>query len=199
MPGSILQHPTLVLNRNWQPVNITSVARSISMVYGDNARFVEPSTYRLFDWQDWSEIPVCDGEPYVQAVSQRFRVPEIISLKHFDKLPNSLVTFNRRNIFKRDRFTCQFCGKQPDRQELTIDHVLPRSRGGTSTWTNCVLACLNCNRRKADRLPQEAGMRLRTKPVRPRWSPAYSRHCLQIQSWRSFVSDAYWDVELNSS
>ena len=199
MSSSVLQRPTLVLNRNWQPVNITSVARSMSMVYRGSARVVDPTSYQLFDWQDWSEVPVAEDELYVQAISQRFRVPEIISLKGFDKLPNSLVTFNRRNIFKRDRFTCQYCGKQPDRQELTIDHVLPRSRGGTSTWGNCVLACLSCNRRKADRLPVEAGMRLRKEPIRPVWTPAYSRHSMQIQSWRSFISEAYWDVELNSN
>ena len=193
-----LQRPTLVLNRNWQPVNIISVARSMSMVYRGTARVVDPNSYQLFQWQDWSEIPVVEGEPYVQAVSQRFRIPEVIALKDFDKLPISLVTFNRRNIFKRDRYTCQYCGKQPDRQELTIDHVLPRSRNGTSTWENCVLACIGCNRRKADRLPVEAGMRLRNEPIQPRWTPAYSRHSVQMQSWRSFISNAYWDAELKS-
>ena len=171
----------------------------MSMVYSGNARVVDPTSYQQFDWQQWSEIPVAEGDPFVRAVSQHFAVPEVIALTGYDKLPNSLLTFNRRNIFKRDRFTCQYCGKQPDRQELTIDHVMPRSRGGGSSWSNCVLACLGCNRRKADRLPAEAGMKLRNDPVRPRWSPAYSRHSVQMQSWRSFISDVYWDVELQSS
>ena len=98
MSEAILRRPTLVLNRSWLPVNITTVARSMSMVYGGTARFVEPESYQLLQWQDWSEIPVLDGEPYIQAISQRFRVPEVIALKDFDKLPNSLVTVSYTHL-----------------------------------------------------------------------------------------------------
>ena len=197
MTATTLQRPTLVLNRSWQPVNITSVARSISMVYGGVARFVDPESYQLYDWQDWSAMKPDEDEPFLQSVSERFRVPEVVSLVRFDQLPKSAVTFNRRTIYKRDRFTCQYCGVQPSSRELTIDHVLPRSRGGESSWTNCVLACVKCNHRKADRMPKEAGMRLRKDPIQPRWNPAYSRHTLRIESWQKFISDSYWDVELH--
>ena len=196
MSVSALYQPTLVLNRSWQPVNITSVARSISMVYGGVARVVDPESYQLYDWSDWSAIRPENDEPFLQSVSQKFRVPEVVSLNRFDQLPKSAVTFNRRNIYKRDRFTCQYCATQPSSRELTIDHVLPRSRGGESTWTNCVLACVNCNHKKADRLPDEAGMRLRKNPVQPKWSPSYSRHTIRMESWQKFISDSYWDVEL---
>ena len=87
----------------------------------------------------------------------RLRVPEVIVLAEYDRLPTAAVTFSRRNIFKRDHWTCQYCGAQPGSEELTIDHVLPRSQGGISTWENCVLACVACNKRKADRTPEQAG------------------------------------------
>lgn len=196
MTASVLQQPTLVLNRSWQPINIASVARALTLVWNDNARVVDPETYQLFEWDDWARLVPEDGDPFVQAVSQRFRVPEVVTLTNFNRLPDSHVTFSRRNIFKRDRFTCQYCGQQPARDDLTIDHVLPRARGGQSAWDNCVLACLDCNQRKADRDPKQAGMRLRKQPKRPTWSPLYSRHKVRVKSWGKFVSEAYWTAEL---
>lgn len=196
MVASVLQQPTLVLNRSWQPVNVTSVARSLTMVYSGTARVVDPESYQLFDWADWSELTPEHDEPFVQSISQRFRVPEIITLVKFDRLPKASVTFSRRNIFKRDKFTCQYCSSQPRSDELTIDHVVPRAQGGQSTWDNCVLACIACNHSKADRTPEQAGMRLKKRPVRPVWNPTYSRHKVRIESWRKFVSEAYWNAEL---
>ena len=124
------------------------------------------------------------------------RVPEVIALIAFDRLPQSVVTFSRRNIFKRDRYTCQYCGRQPQPDELTIDHVNPRSQGGLSTWENCVLACVKCNHAKADRTPSQARLKLRKTPVRPDWNPVYSQHAIRVESWAKFISHAYWDAEL---
>jgi 5-methylcytosine-specific restriction endonuclease McrA len=87
---------------------------------------------------------------------------------------------------------------QPGGEELTIDHVLPRSQGGTSTWDNCVLSCIGCNKHKADRTPQQAGMTLRKTPVRPTWKPLYARHNVRMESWSKFVSETYWNVPLES-
>ena len=196
MSVHVLQRPALVLNRNWQPVNIATVARALILVWNENARVVCPETYQLFEWSDWAALQIEDGEPFIRAVKQRLRVPEVISLTHFGKLPSSHVTFSRRNIFKRDRYTCQYCGIQPRPDELTIDHVVPRSQGGGSTWENCVLACVTCNHRKADRTPEQASIRLRKIPKRPSWNPIYSRHSLRMDSWQKFVSDAYWNTEL---
>jgi 5-methylcytosine-specific restriction endonuclease McrA len=85
---------------------------------------------------------------------------------------------------------------QPGVDEPTIDHIVPRSQGGTSIWENCVLACVTCNKRKADRTPQQAGLKLRQAPVRPMWKPLYARHMVRIESWSKFVSEAYWNVKL---
>ena len=124
-------------------------------------------------------------------------MPEVILLARYGKVPGRHLVFSRRNLFKRDRYTCQYCGKQPGRDELTIDHVLPRSRGGSSTWLNCVLACLACNTRKGNRTPADAGMRLRGTPTEPRWSAQMVLGSVgRKASWERFMSDAYWDVEL---
>ena len=197
MNANVLQRSTLVLNRNWQPVNIATVARALTMVWNESARFVDPDNYQLYEWSDWTQIQPPQGQPYIQAISQRLRVPEIVALNRFDRLPTSAVTFSRRNLFKRDRFTCQYCGRQPTAEELSIDHVVPRCMGGESTWENCVLACLDCNRRKADQTPDEAGMRLRKTPSRPNWNPVYAQHGGQVESWSKFISEAYWNVNLS--
>jgi 5-methylcytosine-specific restriction endonuclease McrA len=197
MSTAVLERPTLVLNRNWQPISVATVARAVSMVWNESARIVDPQDYQLYDWEDWTSLAPREGEPFIQAVRTRFRVPEVVALTTYDRVPASVVTFSRRNIFKRDHYTCQYCGIQPGSNELTIDHVLPRSRGGVSSWQNCVLACLECNSRKADRTPAEAGLRLKKEPVRPPWKPLYAVHPAPIESWSRFVSEAYWTVELS--
>jgi 5-methylcytosine-specific restriction endonuclease McrA len=193
---AVLHRPTLVLNRHWQPVNVATVARALVLVWNESARVVDPSDFQLYGWADWSRLRVRSGELYIQAVRQQVRVPEVIVLARYEKLPESAVAFSRRNIFKRDHYTCQYCGAQPGSEELTIDHVVPRSQGGTSTWDNCVLSCLSCNKRKADRTPAQAGIVLRRAPVRPKWKPLYARHSVRIESWQKFISEAYWNVEL---
>jgi 5-methylcytosine-specific restriction endonuclease McrA len=196
MVSATLSRPTLVLNRNWQPVGVASVARSLTLVAAERARIVDPTDFQPYAWEDWSRLVPRDDEPFIQAVTFRIRAPEVITLTAYDRVPANLVAFSRRNLFKRDRHACQYCGAQPGSEELTIDHVLPRSRGGTSTWENCVLACLECNMRKANRTPAEARMPLRKEPVRPSWQPLYARQDVQIESWSRFLSEAYWTVEL---
>jgi 5-methylcytosine-specific restriction endonuclease McrA len=126
----------------------------------------------------------------------RLRVPEVVALTRYDRIPTNAVTFSRRNIYKRDRYTCQYCGAQPGTEELTLDQVVSRAQGGISTWENCVLACVSCNKRKADRTPEQARMPLRKPPVRPTWRPLYASRDMRIDSWTRFVSEAYWNVEL---
>jgi 5-methylcytosine-specific restriction endonuclease McrA len=159
---------------------------------------VDPNDYQMYSWADWSRLAPGEGEPFVRAIRMRLRVPEVVTLTDYDRLPAAAVSFSRRNIFKRDHYTCQYCGEQPGSEELTIDHVVPRAQGGTSTWQNCVLACVACNKRKADRTPVQAGLRLRKQPVRPAWKPLYASPSVRIASWSKFVSDAYWNVALES-
>jgi 5-methylcytosine-specific restriction endonuclease McrA len=196
MVAKMLQRPALVLNRNWQPVNVATVARALVLLWNESARVVDPADYQLYTWEDWSKLRPRDDERFIQAVRFRLRVPEVITLTDYDRLPSAAVAFSRRNIFKREHYTCQYCGRQPGSEELTIDHVVPRAQGGESRWDNCLLACLTCNKRKADRTPEQAGMRLRKQPVQPTWNPLYAAHELRIESWSKFVNEAYWNVEL---
>lgn len=198
MVAQVLQRPTLVLNRNWQPVRVATVARSLVLLWNEVARVVDPDTYQLFTWADWAKLRPRDGEPVIQAVRFQLRVPEVIALTHYDRVPFGTVTFSRRNVFKRDHYACQYCGTQPGTEELTIDHVIPRSHGGETSWENCVLACVDCNKRKANRTPEQAGMHLRRKPARPAWRPSYANHHVRIASWAKFISEAYWTIELEN-
>jgi 5-methylcytosine-specific restriction endonuclease McrA len=194
----MLNRPALILNRNWQPVNVATVARALVLVWNEAARVVDPESYQLYTWADWSRIAPREGDAFIQAVRLRLRVPEVIVLAEYERLPNAAVSFSRRNVFKRDHWTCQYCGVQPGGEELTIDHVVPRSQGGTSIWGNCVLSCIDCNHRKANRTPQQAGMKLRKAPVRPTWKPLYARHTMRIESWSKFISETYWNTPLQS-
>lgn len=196
MVSAVLNRSTLVLNRNWQAVGVATVARSLVLLWNESARIVDPDDYRLYTWEDWAELVADHDEPHIKTVRSRLKVPEVIVLSSYDRVPTNTVTFSRRNIFKRDSFLCQYCGAQPGSDELTIDHVVPRSRGGVSSWTNCVLACIDCNSKKADMLPEEARMPLRRTPFRPKWKPSFAARGGQYESWAKFLSKAYWDVEL---
>lgn len=194
--ASVLERPTLVLNRNWQPVNVATVARSLVMLWNEAARAVDPDDFRQYTWSDWAKFRPKDGEPFLQAVTFRMRVPEVLTLTRYERPRETAVTFSRRNIFKRDHATCQYCGARPGSAELTIDHVMPRSHGGTSRWDNCVLACVPCNAKKGNRSPEQAHMKLQRKPFRPSWKPLYASNGIRIASWSKFLSEAYWNVTL---
>jgi 5-methylcytosine-specific restriction endonuclease McrA len=184
----VLELPTLVLNRHWQPIHVTAVARALVLLWNDSARVVEPEEYRLYTWDDWAALEADDGARCIRSARLRLRVPEVVSLTHYDRLPSTAVTFSRRNVAKRDHHTCQYCGAQPGGEAITIDHVVPRSQGGTSCWTNCVAACESCNARKADRTPEQAGLRLRKRPIRPEWKPFYAAQGARVACWDRFVS-----------
>jgi 5-methylcytosine-specific restriction endonuclease McrA len=189
--SDILSRPTLVLNRSWLPIHVTTVVRALVMLWNDSAKVADPEDYRLYPWDEWMALAPPEAGPCIRTARVRLRVPEVIALQHYDRVPLAAVTFSRRNVAKRDHHTCQYCGAQPGVDELTVDHVVPRSRGGESNWTNCVAACLSCNARKADRTPDQAGMRLRKSPARPEWKPLYAvhgpDHAPPVESWKQFL------------
>lgn len=196
MDASLLSQPTLVLNRSWYAIATTTVRHALCLLVTEAARAIRPETYDLHGFESWADLKVPPEEPCIRTVRLRIRIPEIIVLTRYDGIPQSSVPFTRRNLFKRDKYTCQYCGVQPGTELLTIDHVTPRSRGGHSTWKNCVLACVPCNRRKADHTPAEARMRLRHRPEAPRWIGLEIPLGSIPQSWEKFVSERYWDVVL---
>lgn len=197
MDSGVLSQPALVLNRSWCAIATISVRRALQLLCKGAAKAIRPGTYEVHEFSSWAELAVPPEGPYISTVRLRIPVPEIIILTRFNGIPRTKVVFNRRNLFRRDKSTCQYCGKRAPTSELSIDHVMPRSRGGEASWENCVLACLRCNRRKANRLPEEANMKLLRPPERPRWAPfleiSVTRRC---ESWETFLSERYWDVAL---
>ena len=185
--SEILDRPTLVLNRHWQPVGVTPVARAVVMLWNDVARAVTPEDFATHTWPEWVRLVPEPGAPCVRASRVRVRVPEVVCLRAYDRVPGCRVTFSRRNVARRDRHTCQYCGAQPGWDALTIDHVVPRAHGGPTNWTNCVAACARCNARKADRTPEQAGMRLRARPTRPEWRPLFAVNGARVSNWSCFL------------
>jgi 5-methylcytosine-specific restriction endonuclease McrA len=156
---TVLNSKVLVLNRSYMPVHVTSVRRAFVLLYQDIAHAVDEQ-YRTFDFKSWSELAVSVEHDTVGLVSRVIRVPRVILLVAYDRIPKRHVRFSRYNIYARDGNMCQYCGRHFPRTELNLDHVIPRSRGGMATWDNVVCSCHRCNRRKGGRTPEEAGMRL---------------------------------------
>jgi 5-methylcytosine-specific restriction endonuclease McrA len=195
-----LDQTCLVLNRHWSPIQTTSVKDAIGLVAKGSAFVINPATYERHDLLSWGDVSkaqeALDGS-MIRSQHLAILPPEVIVLTAYEGRGERSVVFSRKNIFKRDRYTCQYCGGQPGPEELTIDHVLPRSRGGTSTWDNCLLACVDCNKRKADKTPEEAGMPARKVPKKPSWKSLAQVHPrMRRESWEQFLGRAYWEVEL---
>lgn len=197
MSVALLSEPTLVLNKNWLPVRVCTVRRALTLVFKDLARIIGPENFTLHDFRSWADLKVLQGEPCIQSVSFQLRIPEVIVLQGCDRFMKPRVVFSRRNLFRRDRNTCQYCGKRFATEDLSIDHVTPRAHGGHSSWSNCVVACLRCNARKGSRTLDQAGMRILRSPREPPAHMAFTLHLSKRKStWEHFVSEAYWNVEL---
>jgi 5-methylcytosine-specific restriction endonuclease McrA len=165
---------------------------------------VDDGRYMAFDFASWREVSQArrlyrhPDDDFIRSVHFEIQVPRIIRLMDYDRLPRRRVKFNRKNLFARDGHRCQYCGKKFTSGGLSLDHVVPRSRGGLATWDNIVCACVRCNVRKGGRTPLEAGMKLIRKPVEPRTSPVVSLTLSnrKYKSWKAFLDAACWSVEL---
>jgi 5-methylcytosine-specific restriction endonuclease McrA len=183
----MLNTNVLVLNRSYLPIHVTSARRAFVLIYQGTALAVN-SAYETFDFDAWRRQPTRDEER-VGTPSGDIRVPRVIVLRGYDRVPRRHVRYSRLNIFARDDYTCQYCGEQPHRSKLNLDHVIPRSLGGRTTWENVVCSCVDCNRRKGGRTPRQARLDLARKPVRPRWTPMMHHVVSKVryEEWRPFL------------
>ncbi len=201
-------HSVLVLNRLYMAVHVVNVRRAIALLFRELAEVIhiEAGRYVNYDFLSWREISQLKLEfeerdpqsDWLQSVHFAVEIPRVIRLLSYDKVPRRGMRFNRRNVFARDGNRCQYCGKRFVTSELSLDHVHPRSQGGEMGWENIVCCCVACNSRKGGRTPEQAGMRLVRTPKRPRHNPLL-RGKLQnpkYESWKAFLSDAYWNVDL---
>ena len=205
-PNSSLYSDVLVLNKHYAALRVVPAREAFCLLFRKIAEVlaVEDGGYSTYDFDTWCEVSEFRAEyerhahEWVRCVQFDLAVPRIVRLVAYDHLPRREVKFTRRNIYARDHSRCQYCGKRFPTRELSLDHVVPKSRGGKGTWTNIVCCCVRCNSRKGGRTPAEAHMKLVVAPVKPRRCPAVTLRLTsrKYASWKQFLSEAYWNVEL---
>lgn len=189
----------LVLNRNWQAINIrtpadafcqmaTNAATALDIELGDGGR---AQALRPVSWDEWITLPVREGDHAVRTARGAIRVPTVIVAVNFAKVPKKRPKLSARNIRERDGNRCQYSGRLLHPAEGSLDHVVPRSRGGADTWENLVWSAKDVNQRKADRLPHEAGLKLLNVPRAPKELPvsALIRNAHGVAEWRLFLNE----------
>jgi 5-methylcytosine-specific restriction endonuclease McrA len=177
---------TLVLNRGYEPVARVPWQRAVTLLFLGKVEVVE-------EYED----------RHVHAVTVVFKMPSVVRLLRALRGARKAIKFSRENVYARDGGKCQYCERHVARHEATYDHVLPRALGGLTTWTNIVIACVACNQRKGGKTPEQAGMKLRNLPVKPKKLPDTFRITLTFargmpESWKAWVQAyAYWNTELD--
>ena len=168
----------LLLNITYEPLKIINWKRAITLLFLEKVEVVE------------------EYGREIHSVSFTIKLPSVVRLLRMVKKPKTPVKFSRQNIYARDKYKCQYCGRRFPTEELTYDHIIPKSRGGKTKWENIVTCCIQCNRKKGGRIHTEAGMKLIRKPSRPTWLPAL-RITIGFREvphlWRDYL---YWNVEL---
>jgi 5-methylcytosine-specific restriction endonuclease McrA len=187
-------------------VHVVNVRRAFALLFRELAEVIhlEDGQYANYNFESWREVSELKShfkepdEDWIRAVNFEIQVPRVIRLLFYDRRPRQTVRFNRRNVFARDANRCQYCGKRFSTSELSLDHVIPRSRGGDTTWENVVCSCLRCNVRKGGRTPAEARMQLVSPPTRPNHNPMLTVKLgnPKYMSWQTFLDNVYWSVDL---
>ena len=181
----------LVLNRHWQAIHVKTPAEAFCMMASDAATALDiaDGNFLPTKWSDWIALPVRDCDRSVKTSHGPVRVPTVIVASNYAKVPLRRPRFGARGIWERDGGVCQYTGRKLSPKEGNIDHIVPRSRGGKTSWENCVLADRVVNSRKADRLPQEVGLELRKRPIAPRLLPAnaFIRNQHGVSDWDHFL------------
>jgi 5-methylcytosine-specific restriction endonuclease McrA len=183
----------LVLNKNWVAISVTSSFGALISMCRERASAMCPETYKIYDIEAWIDRSIKNAGGYsednvVRTVNFEIEKPEIVIVKDYGGIPFKQVNLTRRNLYKRDQYTCQYCTRGFTPKDLTIDHIIPTSRGGAHSWENCITSCERCNASKANRTPQECGMVLNTKPRMPKWTPiAGILPSIKPESWSKFL------------
>ena len=202
--SSALSSSVLVLNRLYMAVHVVGVRRAFALLCRDLAEVIhqQDGAFSNFTFDTWladsslrSRVKQ-QHEDWIRSVNFEIQVPRVIRLLRYDRLPKQSVHLNRRNVLARDGHQCQYCGRHLPIHQLSLDHVMPRSRGGPTTWENIVCACLACNVRKGGRTPHEAKMKLFRRPAKPKRNPmlALKLENPKYESWRTWLDGVYWDV-----
>jgi len=197
--SSALDCSVLVLNRFYMAVRVVDVRRAMTLLYRGCAEVIviEEDQYANYDFENWCELSELhamekqNGEDYLRTPTRELQVPRIVRLVLYDRIPKSTVRFNRKTLFARDGYRCQYCGQTRPMSQLSLDHVVPRSQGGKTTWENVVCSCMGCNGKKGGRTPVQASMKLLTTPIRPHANPgiAVTLQDPRYHSWKTFLTN----------
>lgn len=181
----------LTLNRNWQAIGVRTPAEAFCQLATGATTALDTSDgqFRPVTWAEWQELPVRDGDRFVLTVRGTIRIPGVVVAVNFARVPRRRPSFNPRNIRERDGNRCQYTGRVLRPGEGNVDHIVPRSRGGSDSWENCVWSAREINQRKGDRLPHEVGLQLVRPPAAPRELPvsALIRNVHGIPEWEPFL------------
>lgn len=193
MVRKILQQEiVLVLNKNWQAINVKTPLDALSMMFSDAATglfVVGEDNMVPLKWDEWIELPINSEDNFVYTQRGKVLIPKIIVLAKYSEVPRKRPKFTSKNLWDRDEGRCQYTGKKLTPKEGNIDHIIPKSRGGKTNWSNCVLSHKDINAMKGDRTPQEAGLKL-IRPVKePKTMPTtcYIRNQYNIKEWTPFL------------
>lgn len=199
-----LDSSVLVLNRLYVAVRIVNVRRAFCLLCRDLAEVIHNedgrfANFNFESWREWCEMRLESRqthEDWIRAVNFEIQVPRVIRLLQYDRIPKQQLHLSRRNVLARDGHMCQYCGRHLPTHQLSLDHVVPRSRGGQTTWENVVCACLPCNVRKGGRTPHEAKMKLVRAPAKPQRNPmlAIKLKNPKYESWRSWLEGVHWEI-----
>lgn len=208
----------LVLNKSWIPINVIDAFEALQKVFKGRALCVDAQTFGTYDFESWvltwddaiRTAKIAEGQRIVKTNGMSLVLPEVIVCTEYRGFGWKVnhrrkPKFSRRNLYLRDRNTCQFCGKKFHTEDLTMDHVVPKSKGGKVCWTNIVLACTACNNRKSNLTVQAAGMRLIRQPFEPKVEDLKLNPVDRLKmklgrvvpkNWEQFLGKMYWNVEL---
>ncbi len=199
-----LSSSVLVLNRLYMAVRIVTVRRAFCLLYRDQAEIVhsEQGHFATYSFQSWLESGETRSafkqpeEDWIRGVGFEIQAPRVIRLFSYDRVPKQTLHLTRRNVMARDDHICQYCGRHLPTNQLSLDHVVPRSRGGPTTWENVVCACLHCNMKKGGRTPHEAKMKLVRHPAQPKRNPllAVKLRNPKYETWRTWLEGVYWSL-----
>jgi 5-methylcytosine-specific restriction endonuclease McrA len=222
LKSNAFESDVLILNKHYRPVAIKPFYKAMKLLCKEEKgtwnpikRKPEPKAkvydlrtdFETYDWSDWAKLKpsiedMLSGEFITHRVrrngewvEEHYRLPKIILLTKYDGFRTPRQNFNRRAIYDRDGNRCQYCGKKLPSSELSLDHVVPKCQGGKTSWDNIVLSCVKCNSKKAGRTPEQASMKLLSKPKKPSMTILRTRKVIP-KDWEQFMSEMYWETEL---
>ena len=191
---SLHANTVLVLNKSWQAIGVKSPAEALSMMFCDSATGLHISSKEdmiPLAWGNWINLPITQKDQYIFTSKKQIKIPKVIILSHYNEVPKRRPKFTTKNLWERDKFTCQYTGKKLSMKEGNIDHIIPKSRGGKTNWTNCVISHKDINFQKGNKTPSEAGLKLISQPKEPipRPTTLYIKNIFKIDEWNYFLYD----------